>query len=95
MIRAALLCLLALPAAAQQGEIVCGTRDGLAAELKSKWGEASIFTGLVGDGSAVIEIFGAANGTWTALIVRPDGSACPVAAGAPWIATGVPQGEDG
>lgn len=95
MIRAALLCLLAFPAAAQQGAPTCRPRDAVAAQLKETYGETSIFVGATENGMQLLEIFAAVNGTWTAVVVSPDGRACYLGAGEPWIATGVPQGEDG
>lgn len=84
------LLLLALPA--QADELTCGTRDDLAERLKTQWGEVSIFKGLTFDEKAVLEIFASQSGSWTALIVLPDGKACPFTSGNVYVATGMQQG---
>ena len=88
---AAILCLLASPCIAEEQ---CGPRSEVLRALKDRYGELNIFAGMMGN-DAALEIVGAVNGTWTALVSRPDGTSCIIAAGEPWIATGVPQGEAG
>lgn len=89
------LILAASPAFADPGELVCAARDVLSGKLAEGWGEASVFQGVASDGMSMVEIFARPDGSWTAVIVRPDGVACPVAAGSVWIGFGVPQGEAG
>lgn len=89
---ALLAMLIALPAAAD--DLKCEPRKELARALSEKWGETTIFTG-AGPNGATIEIFARVNGTWTAIVVAPDGIACPVAAGDAWAGFMIPQGQDG
>lgn len=77
MIRAAiLLCLMAGPAWAE-----CVERDQLREVLRTKYDEHPMFRGLNGFGN-MVEVFGALDGsTWTIVVFRPDGMACPVDGG--------------
>ena len=68
------------PAAAQ---MVCGERSVMVAVLASNYGEVPVSMGLASNG-AVIEVFAAPAGTWTIVMIRPNGLACVVAAGEGW-----------
>ena len=87
------LCLMATPALADP--LACAPRSKLAQKLSEGWGETSQAQGLSNDGKSILEFFGRPNGTWTLVVVTPDGKACIIAAGSVWIVTGVPQGEAG
>ncbi len=59
----------------------CGAHAEVIVGLADRYGENRRMSGLDGGGN-VIEIFAnTATGTWTALIVQPNGMACMVAAG--------------
>ncbi len=88
----AAMLLLAFPAYAD--DLKCEPRKDLSKALSEKWGETTVFTG-AGPNGASIEIFARVNGTWTAVVVAPDGMACPVAAGEAWAGFMIPQGQDG
>lgn len=87
--------LLSSPAFAQEVNLRCGPRDDLAQTLADTWGEVPVFQGLHSDGLSLIEIFANPGGTWTAVVVSADGTACPVAAGDQWIGFRVIAGVDG
>ena len=70
-------------------------RADMAQKLADGWGEQSVFQGLHSDGLSLIEIFANPGGTWTAVVVRADGTACPVDAGGSWVAFKVVAGVDG
>lgn len=67
--------LLAAPAAA---ETVCVPGADLAAAAKEQ-GLALTFEGFLADGA--VWIFTARDGAWIMVVLKADGSACPVAAG--------------
>lgn len=78
---AGMLVMTALPAAAQS---FCGPRDKLVAKLEKDYGEQQTAMGLRGS-SAIFEVWASPEkGTWTVLMTRPDGMACPMAAGTDW-----------
>lgn len=94
MIRyAALLAIMAT--SARPDTLACQPRDDLAQTLLDKWGETSLFTGLAADQKAELEIFARPDGTWTAIVITPDGKACPVASGDLWQGFMIPQGRAG
>ena len=72
---AIILACLATPAAA---ETVCVPGSDLAAAAKEQ-GLALTFEGFLTDGAVLI--FTARDGEWVMVILKADGSACPVAAG--------------
>jgi hypothetical protein len=80
---AALIVLLALPAAAEGP--ACGPRGAVVARLASHFGETRRGIGMGTDGRRVVEVFASsATGTWTILVTLPDGRACLVASGRHW-----------
>ena len=92
---AATICfLLASPALAQDTGIPCGPRDALSTKLREGWGETSIITAY-GPNGAYVEFFGKIDGSWTLILVRPDGWACPLTSGLQWQGFMIPQGEAG
>jgi hypothetical protein len=62
---------------------VCGPRDKVITELGEKFREDRRSLGLTG-GSAVIELFVSAKGSWTLLSTDTKGVACLIAAGEAW-----------
>lgn len=87
------LCL-ATPATAEQATVACMPRDELSKALRDQWGEHSVFQGLETGGKSYVEIFARPDGSWTAVVVSADGTACPAAAGEIWMGFSIPQGED-
>ena len=62
-------------------QMQCGGYADAVAHLSTAYGESIVVRGIDGAG-AVVEMFANPDtGTWTALIVQPDGTACMVAAG--------------
>lgn len=92
---AVLMVLLATPATAEGVVIPCQPRDDLAQLLNDKWGETSLFEGVAADRKAELQVFARPDGTWTAVVVTPDGKACPVASGDLWQGFMIPQGRAG
>lgn len=86
---------LAMTVATRSDTLPCQPRDDLAQTLLDKWGETSLFTGLAADQKAELEIFARPDGTWTAIVITPDGKACPVASGDLWQGFMIPQGRAG
>lgn len=71
------------PAVAQEPK--CAPYDQVEAMLAAEFQETRVQQGIVGDGQAMLLIFASPNGgTWSAVMVRPDGVACLAAAGSDW-----------
>lgn len=85
----------ASPVGADEPTNGCMPRADMAKALADGWGEKSAFQGLQSDGQRIVEIFVRQDGTWTAVVVSADGTACPVAAGDQWIGFRVIAGVDG
>jgi hypothetical protein len=62
---------------------MCGDRDAIVADLAARYDEAAQSVGLSTSGQ-VLEIYASAQGTWTALLSTPEGTACIVAYGEAW-----------
>lgn len=61
---------------------ICGDRDAIVADL-AKYAEKAQSIGL-SNGGQLLEIYASAQGTWTALLTTPAGTACIVAYGEAW-----------
>ncbi|MGP1395408.1 MAG: hypothetical protein ACTS3R_07840 [Inquilinaceae bacterium] len=72
---------------------VCAPHAAVTAELAARFGERPVGRGLEARG-IVMELFVAADrggtATWTLVAVRPDGTACLVAAGEAWADVALP-----
>lgn len=93
---AALLAVLAGPVAAQAPQ--CAPHDRVIALLSGKYGEDRRSAGLAGaEGQAIMEIHAnEETGTWTIIIIRPDGIACLVISGSHFHdVEPMPKGEAG
>lgn len=86
---------LAMTSATRPDTLACAPRDDLAQTLADKWGETSLFEGLVSSKKAELQIFARRDGTWTAVVIRPDGIACVVGSGDLWQGFMIPQGRAG
>jgi len=77
---AILLAFAALPAAAQQQ--TCGPAAQVMHRLADQYGETLQSEGYSSD-AGIMQVYAAPEGerTWTIIVLRPDGSACLVAAG--------------
>jgi|SRR5215470_15782906 len=61
----------------------CYPRDAIQAELAEHYGERPIGIGVAA--GRLVELLVRPDGaSWTILVIRPDGLACPVAAGENW-----------
>lgn len=89
-VKAGLIALVAIPASAQEN---CGDYAKMVEALGRVYGETRRFQGPSSSGQYMVEIFAKDGGTWTALIVNPNGFACITAAGDAWL--WVPAGVDG
>ena len=74
--------LLAVPAAAQQGN--CNTRQNVVVRLAEGYGETRHGIGLGQNGSMVELYASTETGTWTITVTLPGGSTCIVASGESW-----------
>lgn len=75
----ALLLATCVPANAQTAQ--CVNYEAMVVGLADSYGERRIISGLNGDGTVVQMFANTETGTWTAVILHPDGMACMVAAG--------------
>ena len=73
-------------------EAICGPRAAALEYLLERYGERPRAAGLAGDGR-VVELLVSASGSWTLLLVRPDGTACIAAGGEAWQDTPAPRPE--
>lgn len=88
---AALLCLLAGPAMAQQ----CGNRADIVAQLAGQYHESHRFIGLTESGQ-IVEAFAASSGSWTILVSSANGVSCVVASGQGFeVVDAAPEGVPG
>jgi hypothetical protein len=72
----------------------CYPRDAIHAHLAERYGERPAGVGVVA--GQLVELLTRPDGaSWTILVVRPDGLACPVAAGEDWKAVSKPAPERG
>jgi len=71
---------LLLMAGAVQAE-ACGPHDAVAAMLKRDYGETAQVQAVAQDGRLMEIYANAATGSWTAIMTKPDGTACVVAGG--------------
>lgn len=91
---AALAVGIATPVAAQDQQ--CGPAEALHANLATRYDETPRAQGLSHTGQEIIVIYGSeASGSWSLVVVRPDGTACLLAAGQMFraleaVATGEP-----
>ncbi len=75
---------MAFPAYAQE-QPKCAPYGQVEAMLAAEFQETRVQQGIVGEGEAMLAIFASPNGgTWSAVMVRPDGLACMAAAGTDW-----------
>jgi hypothetical protein len=65
------------------GQPICGARDDLKSDLEKSYSETPIARGLATAGM-MIEVFASAEGTFTIVATRPDGTSCLMAAGEAW-----------
>ncbi len=63
------------------GPKLCSTHRTHAAYLAKEWGEASVFTGTVGQRFVVRLLFNPKSGTWTLLLIHVSGTSCVKATG--------------
>lgn len=75
---APVLVLIGSPAFAQ---MQCGGFADTVAHLSTQYGESLAVQGLDGAGNVIAMFANPDTGTWTALIVYPDGTACMASAG--------------
>ena len=76
------------PAYSAHDQQVCGPRHEAVEQLALKYNEHAIGAGLSARGF-VLEIYVSESGTWTALMVKPDGTACLADSGSLWRAPDV------
>ena len=87
------LIIAAVPIAAHAGG-PCYPRDAIHAHLAERYGERPLGVGLAA--GQLIELLTRPDGaSWTILVIRPDGLACPVAAGEDWTDVSAPAPERG
>ncbi len=71
----------------------CFDTDTLRARLEARYGETSQSLGLTAKGALMVLVANTKTGTWTAIIIRPDGVACVAASGTNWQAAATKIGE--
>ena len=72
----------------------CYLRDAIHAHLAERYGERPVGVGVTA--GQLVELLTRPDGaSWTILVIRPDGLACPVAAGEGWTGVSDPTPERG
>jgi hypothetical protein len=72
----------------------CYPRDAIHAHLAERYGERPVGAGVTA--GQLVELLVRPDGaSWTILVIRPDGLACPVAAGEDWTGASAPTPERG
>jgi len=72
----------------------CYPRDAIHAHLAERYGERPAGVGVAA--GQLVELVARPDGaSWTILVIRPDGLACPVAAGEDWTDVSEPAPERG
>jgi hypothetical protein len=90
---ALLLLALCLPSI-QAPAATCYPRDALQAHLAERYGERPVGAGVAS--GQLVELLTRPDGkSWTILVIRADGLACPVAAGEDWTEITLPMPEHG
>ena len=64
----------------------CGPREAVARRLAAGYGEHPVAAGVT-RGGALIELYTSAEGSFSVVLVRPDGLACLMAVGEGWQKT--------
>lgn len=82
VIAATALLLMATSARSQASE--CRSYRDYRSFLKEKYDETPIGMGLDGTGTKAVQMFASPKGTWTVVVITPQGRACPIAAGTDW-----------
>lgn len=86
--------LLATPAVAQEAP-QCGPAKEAFAALKEKFKETPAVIGAINEQAALVIVTSPDGGTWTALVVRTDGTACLISKGVALSAIGIPPSGQG
>ena len=90
---AALALMCAVPLGAAAAKTVCKPRAEMVEILARKFGEHQRSFGLQND-RRVLELYVSAEGTWTAILTKPNGQSCVVAAGEAFTTLpAIPAGE--
>lgn len=76
-----LACAMAIMPVASYAQMQCGGYADAVAFLSEQYGEVLTVQGLDGAGNSVQMFSNPDTGSWTALIVYPDGTACMASAG--------------
>lgn len=70
-------------ATAQTAQMACGDHATVTGSLEQQYQEMKMGRGLTSSGH-LIEVFAGEAGTWTILLVTPEGVACNLTAGKDW-----------
>ena len=79
---------LALSTLPAQAQFICGGHSDLVAGLAKAFQQKQIGYGVVGE-AAIVEIYVAANGTWSMLVTDVQGRSCIFATGDGWENTAI------
>ena len=72
------------PAKAQIPHVSCTNHDSMVDQLWEKYGEKIVAVGTHNYANTMIEIYAAASGGWSLVVVKPDRSACLIIEGKNW-----------
>jgi len=64
--------------------MACGKHDVVVAGLKIRFAERIHSMGISKGGGSIVELLVSEKGTWTVLIVTPEGRACMIGSGDGW-----------
>ena len=71
--------------APSQAQATCAKHGDVSSQLKKNYAEIPVSVGLASNGT-VVQVFASDQGSFTIVMVRPDGLTCLVAAGEGWEA---------
>ena len=74
------------------GQMSCGPRNGLADQLKQRFGETRQALGVSTDGQRIVELFMRPGGSWTIVVTDIHGRSCILFAGENWTQAPKTQG---
>lgn len=75
-----------------KAQVLCGPHEDVVSRLKERFEETRHAYGLISE-KAIVEVYVSGKGTWTMIVISPDGRACMVASGHSWTETGVLPGK--
>ena len=73
---------------------VCAPYEKLVEMLDKKYSEQKVGRGVNANGSLIYDLYLSKTGTWSFVVIRPDGTSCIIAHGSEWQISDPIFGED-